>query len=62
MTFFHRLVELVELLILYACVQFDTHWASDYRLISQTGEACLNSTSFGSTTFDRQVFGLYRSN
>ena len=36
MTFFHTPIRLVELLILYACVQFYTHQASDYRLISQT--------------------------
>jgi hypothetical protein len=36
MIFFPRHVGLVELLILYACVQFYTHQASDYRLISQT--------------------------
>jgi hypothetical protein len=27
----------MELLILYACVQFYTHQASDYRLSSKTG-------------------------
>ena len=36
MTFFHRPVELVELLILYARVQFYTPRTSDYRLISKT--------------------------
>ena len=36
MTFFHRPVRLVELLILYACVQFYTPQASDYRLNSKT--------------------------
>ena len=36
MTFFHRPVGLVELLILYARVQFYTPRASDYRLISKT--------------------------
>jgi hypothetical protein len=36
MTFFHRPVRLVELLILYACVQFYTPRASDYRLNSKT--------------------------
>ena len=36
--FFHRLVGLVELLILYACVQFYTHRASDFRLSSKTDE------------------------
>ena len=35
--FFHRPVGLVELLILYAHVQFYMHRASDYRLISKTG-------------------------
>ena len=34
--FFHRPIGLVELLILYACVQFYTHQASDYRLSSKT--------------------------
>ena len=34
--FFHRPVGLVELLILYARVQFYTPQASDYRLISKT--------------------------
>ena len=34
--FFHRPVGLVELLILYARVQFYTPRASDYRLISKT--------------------------
>ena len=34
--FFHRPVGFVELLILYACVQFYTPRASDYRLISKT--------------------------
>ena len=34
--FFHRPVGLVELLILYVCVQFYTPRASDYRLISKT--------------------------
>jgi hypothetical protein len=37
MTFVHRPVGLVELLILYARVQFYTPRASDYRLISKTG-------------------------
>ena len=36
MTFFHRPVGLVELLIVYARVQFYTPRASDYRLISKT--------------------------
>ena len=36
MIFFPRYGGLVELLILYARVQFYTHQASDYRLISQT--------------------------
>ena len=36
MTFFHKPVGLVELLILYARVQFYTPPASDYRLISKT--------------------------
>jgi hypothetical protein len=31
---FYKPVVLVELLILYACVQFYMHRASDYRLIS----------------------------
>ena len=35
--FFHGPVGLVELLILYARVQFYTPQASDYRLISKTG-------------------------
>ena len=35
--FFHRPVGLVELLILYARVQFYTPRASDYRLNSKTG-------------------------
>ena len=43
MTFFHRPVGLVELLILYAGVQFYTPRASDYRLISKTE---LNNISF----------------
>jgi hypothetical protein len=34
--FFHRPVGLVELLILYAHVQFYTPRVSDYRLISKT--------------------------
>ena len=34
--FFHRPVGLVELLILYARVQFYTPQASEYRLISKT--------------------------
>ena len=34
---FHRPVGLVELLILYARVQFYMHRASDYHLISKTG-------------------------
>ena len=34
--FVHKPVRLVELLILYACVQFYTPLASDYRLISKT--------------------------
>jgi hypothetical protein len=34
--FFHRPVGLVELLILYACVQFYPHQALDYRLSSKT--------------------------
>ena len=38
MIFFPRHVGLVELLILYACVQFYTHQASDYHLISQTDQ------------------------
>ena len=38
MTFFHGPVGLVELLILYARVQFYTPRASDYRLISKTAE------------------------
>jgi hypothetical protein len=36
--FFHRPVGLVELLILYARVQFYTPQASDYRLISKTAK------------------------
>ena len=36
MTFFHRPVGLVELLILYARVQFYMPQASDYHLISKT--------------------------
>ena len=36
MTFFHTPVGLVELLILYACVQFYMPRASDYHLISKT--------------------------
>ena len=36
MTFFYRPVELVELLILYASVQFNLHQALEYRLITQT--------------------------
>ena len=43
MTFFHRPVGLVELLILYARVQFYTPRASDYLLISKT--ATFNSVS-----------------
>ena len=39
MTFFHWPVRLVELLILYARVQFYTPQASDYRLISKTANA-----------------------
>jgi hypothetical protein len=35
--FFHRPFGLVELLILYACVQFYMHQASDYHLSSKTG-------------------------
>ena len=38
--FFHRPVGLVELLILYARVQFCTHQASDYRLSSKTEGIC----------------------
>ena len=41
MTFFHRPVGLVELLILYARVQFYTLQASDYRLISKTGSGLI---------------------
>ena len=37
--FFHRPVGLVELLILYARVQFYTPRASDYRLISKTASS-----------------------
>ena len=43
--FFHRPVRLVELLILYARVQFYTPRASDYRLISKTAER-LSSSNF----------------
>jgi hypothetical protein len=43
MTFFHRPVGLVELLILYARVQFYTPRASDYRLISKIVRQTLNA-------------------
>ena len=66
MTFFHRPVGLVELLILYACVQFYTPRASDYRLISKIGSYVQLSTavepswSEGGTT--RHNFGRGPSN
>ena len=39
--FFHRPVGLLELLILYTCVQFYMPRASDYRLISETADNSL---------------------
>ena len=50
MTFFHRPVELVELLILYARVQFYMPWASDYRLNSKT-DMCFPDTCSAVTPY-----------
>jgi hypothetical protein len=64
MTIFHRPVGLVELLILYARVQFYTPRASDYRLISKTDEvvssipAQVRCTRYNIVSDLRQVSGF----
>ena len=60
--FFHRSVRLVELLILYARVQFYMPQASDYRLISKTEKVAstpLSEKTLGSLMFDCLYFSQF---
>ena len=50
----------MELLILYTRVQFYTHWASDYRLISQTENSQVVSTLKFCTDYAKNISYFHR--